>query len=268
MSETQNQNREYLDGLVLTNNNYQIGQYMNEVKKGKKKFSDKHFVETLSKLKTNGEMPDLFINATDARIEGEAEGYLKENSESIDAFLAKYAPKILQDYTAISAGHLEDLVKKGKEEIEKGKTPEEKQALTEKIEQDIYQLFGDYFSELKISDEYKKSEKADKAVVEAEAVLDHLKNLEKDQIPGEMDAHLQKKYNLKYNTLSLGLNYNDLHAYQTALAKRDLGSKFVKCKDGKYQLNKELIQEVYGSQENLKKLTVPLLDVYKAQAQH
>lgn len=245
---------EYKNGLVLSSNNYHLETYLKDVQSGKKSNSTQEFNQLVSLLKTNGEDPKFLLDATTAHVETEAKQYLKSNAKKVDEFLTTYKNQIINDYFDLNQERFNKLNQEVAKDLEKAKTPEEKQAIQKQLAlivmENIGRIFTDY-TPIKGSNQ------------EIEQHYQSLKNLEgksKDEIEIMIDSDLTKKYDLACGTKGLHMNYGAYAEQMKQMHYRILGKQFVQTgENGEIQLNKDLFEKVYGNEETLKKLAPVVL---------
>jgi len=251
MTKQEQTQEEYIGGLNKVANVALLEKYIKDINDGKKSGSSLDFNKLVSVLKTNRKDPNLFVDATPAHIEGEANRFLNDSSDELKGFFNKYGNRILDDYLGLQ----EEGIKKGLEgltkELSKAKTPEQKQAMLNNLEISLYENLGHMLSK------YVPSENADDEVKAIAGNLEKLNSLNKEDIETTVDRELTDRYSLEYGTkYGLHLDYNSYHEKHKQGLYRMLGKKFAKVsKEGEVKLDKKAFKAAYTNEESLKKVS-------------
>lgn len=248
--QTQEQQKAYVDGLSLCSNVCGLERYLKEIKENKKPNSSVEFNELVSNLSTNGENPALFIDATPAHVEGKAKQYVDDQSRPIKRFLDQYGNKVIEDFLSIINSKLNTnkSLEKLVEDITNTKDENEKEIKIKNLSVTAYESIGRMLAQYTPND-------SDEEIKKISSIIKEKLSLSENKIAENVDKSLTERYNLKYGTSGLHLNYAEYHEKEMQVLYRLLGSKFVKINEkNEIKLDSDNFKKIYNTEENLKEI--------------
>jgi len=204
----------------------------------------------LSKVISNGDIPELLLNATPQALKHEVDKYKEQHSKEFDQAYQSSRQELLELYSQNINIIKERLTKKVMESEEAKKLSDELKQ--ESIALSMYENLGQLLLSLELNPEYKE----DNELVESYKKMKALDEAKPEELSGKTADALTGMYGLSRNARNLMHDWTPYSNQVRSIYGRMLAKKLL---NDNLELNKDKFDKAFGTRDNYAQIAYEIL---------